>query len=171
MFPICLILGDSTALGTASALAASGMRCEVHARVGASSAETLRSWVGGARTPFVLIASGSNDPNNPALATNLTALRRRTSAVKVTWLAPYDATAARVVSAVANAFGDRVISLAYQPTRDRIHPVSYRSVALSLGWGIGPIGELASVVAPVITRQAKMARVASTRTATVIVFR
>ena len=171
MFPFCLILGDSTALGTAAALAAAGMQCEVHARVGASSAETLRNWTGGPRTTFALIALGSNDPQNPALGFNLAAIRRRTSAMRVTWLAPYDQTAARAVTAVANIFGDSVISLAYQPTRDRVHPASYRSVALSLGWGTAPIGELGSVVGPVIPRPANVARVASARTATVIVFR
>ena len=42
MIPFCLILGDSTAIGTAQALAAQGIRCEVHARVGAGSAEIER---------------------------------------------------------------------------------------------------------------------------------
>lgn len=52
MIPLCLIIGDSTALGTANALAAQGIRCAVHARVGAPSGDsvkTFRSPVGGDR--------------------------------------------------------------------------------------------------------------------------
>ncbi len=43
MIPFCLILGDSTAVGTAAALAMSGIQCEMRARVGASSSDALRS--------------------------------------------------------------------------------------------------------------------------------
>lgn len=38
MIPFCLIVGDSTGAGTASTLAAEGIRCKVYARVGARSA-------------------------------------------------------------------------------------------------------------------------------------
>ena len=86
MIPFCLILGDSTAVGTAQALAAQGIRCEVHARVGAGSAEIERRVRGASAATVALIALGSNDAASPALATNLLALRRRTIAVKVAWL-------------------------------------------------------------------------------------
>lgn len=130
----CLILGDSTAVGTADALAAQGIRCEVHARVSAPSGETGATWRGSGPVSRALIALGSNDPNNPALASNLLALRRRTSAAQVTWLAPYHPAAARVVTSLARSFGDTVVQLADHDSRDRVHPSSYRSVATSLGW-------------------------------------
>ena len=134
MLPLCLILGDSTAVGTAAALAASGVRCEVHARVGARSSDLLKVWLGGRVPARVLIGLGSNDPGDPTLARNLVALRRRASSSQVTWLAPYDPAASRVVASVAQAFGDQVVYLAYQPTRDRLHPTSYRPIAWSLHW-------------------------------------
>jgi hypothetical protein len=71
---------------------------------------------------------------NPALARNLMAVRRRTTAARVTWLLPYHPAAARVVATVAASFGDQVVPLSFQPTADQIHPRSYGSVAVSLGW-------------------------------------
>jgi len=59
MIPLCLVLGDSTAIGTADALAAAGMRCAVHARSGAPSIETVRTWRSGALNDRTLIALGS----------------------------------------------------------------------------------------------------------------
>jgi hypothetical protein len=129
MIPFCLILGDSTAVGTAQALAAQGIRCEVHARVGAGSAEIERRVRGASAATVALIALGSNDAASPALPTNLLALRRRTTAVKVAWLAPYDLRASSIVTSIAARFGDTVIPLRAQPSRDGIHPVSYRPVA------------------------------------------
>ena len=134
MIPFCLIVGDSTGVGTADALAAHGIRCEVHARVGAPSAEPLQTWRGVLPAGVALIALGSNDPANPALARNLLAVRRRVSASRVTWLAPYNPAAARVVVSLARALGDDVVQLASYSSRDRLHPASYRQVAMSLGW-------------------------------------
>ena len=134
MIPLCLIIGDSTGVGTAAALAEQGIRCEVHARVGASSSDVARTWRGSPPAAHALLAIGSNDPMNPALARNLMAVRRRTAAARVTWLLPYNPSAARVVATVAASFGDQVVPLSFQPTADQIHPRSYGSVAVSLGW-------------------------------------
>jgi len=134
MIPLCLIIGDSTALGTANALAAQGIRCAVHARVGAPSGDsvkTFRSPVGAGR---VLIALGSNDPTNPRLARNLMVVRQRAMGSQVTWLAPYHASAARIVTDIALSFGDPVIQLASVPSLDRVHPQNYRTVAAALQW-------------------------------------
>ena len=141
MLPVCLILGDSTAVGTADALAAQGLRCAVHARVGASSSETLRTFNGNAPVDRAIIGLGSNDPKNPQLVRNLAALRQRLSAVRVTWLAPYDPTAAGATLAVAKAFGDNVVRLDNIGTRDRVHPVSYQRVVTSLGWSGFSVGD------------------------------
>ena len=132
MIPLCLIVGDSTGVGTADALAALGVHCEVHTRVGAPSTEPLQTWRGSAVVDVALIALGSNDPSNLALARNLLAIRRRVIASRVTWLAPYNPAAARVVVGLARSLGDNVVQLAGYPSRDRLHPASYRRLAMSL---------------------------------------
>jgi hypothetical protein len=134
MIPLCLVLGDSTAVGTADALAAEGMRCAVHARSGAPSIETVRTWRSGAFSDRTLIALGSNDALNPKLSANLELLRRRVSASHVTWLAPYHPRAAAIVTAIADQFGDTVVYLGRFSSNDGIHPKSYRTVASALRW-------------------------------------
>lgn len=52
----------------------------------------------------------------------------------MTWLAPYNRTAALIVTKVALRFGDKVIPLAQLPTRDGVHPTSYRPISGLLGW-------------------------------------
>lgn len=112
MIPFCLILGDSTGVGTAGALARDGIRCEIHAHVGARSSGVLEEWQGRITPAVALIALGSNDVGDPRLERQLTALRARTRAPSVTWLAPYNRTAASIVTRVALRFGDKVIPLA-----------------------------------------------------------
>lgn len=148
MLPLCLILGDSTAVGTADALVAQGLQCAVHARVGASSTETLRTFRGNAPVERAVIGLGSNDPENPQLVRNLVALRQRLSAVRVTWLAPYNAAAAEAAVAIARSFGDDVVHLSSVATRDRVHPVSYRQVASSLRWSGAAIAVSGDRVSP-----------------------
>ena len=75
--PACIVIGDSIAVGTAGALASEGLRCEVHARVGASSGEMLRTFNNSAPRERAVIALGSNDVGNPNLLRNLVALRQR----------------------------------------------------------------------------------------------
>lgn len=134
MIPLCLIVGDSTGVGTASALTAQGVRCEIHARIGASSAEVAKTWKGSPPVARALLAIGSNDPTNPSLTRNLVSVRQRVTAARVTWLLPYNTTAARVVARVATTFGDQIVPLSFQPSADRVHPRSYGPVAASLGW-------------------------------------
>ena len=130
--PVCIVIGDSIAVGTAGALASEGLRCEVHARVGASSAEMLRTFTDGGHRARAVIALGSNDAGNPNLLRNLVALRQRVRATRVAWVTPYAPAAARISAAIARSFGDEIDHLAAIDTRDGIHPASYRSVALSL---------------------------------------
>lgn len=157
MIPLCLILGDSTGVGTAGALASQGIRCEVHAREGAPSSETLRTYQGGSPADVALIALGSNDASNPQLAANLLALRRRVPAARVTWLAPYNATASGIVTTIARAFGDAVLPLAAFTSRDGVHPSSYRPIAGALGWvprnAVGSVVRAASALPPVAMPQ------------------
>ena len=81
VIPLCLVLGDSTAVGTAEALAAQGVRCAVHAHEGAPSIETVKTWHSGSVSDRALVALGTNDALNPDLARNLQVLRRRVTAV------------------------------------------------------------------------------------------
>lgn len=134
MIPFCLILGDSTGVGTAGALAREGIQCEIHAHVGARSSGVLEEWQGRITPAVALIALGSNDVGDPRLERRLIALRARTRAPRVTWLAPYNRTAALIVMKVALRFGDKVIPLAQLPTRDGVHPTSYRPISGLLGW-------------------------------------
>lgn len=134
VIPLCLIIGDSTALGTAGALFAQGVRCAVHARIGAPSAELARVFHSVSGVDRVLIAIGSNDPTNPGLARNLKIIRQRAVVSRVTWLAPYHAGAAKIVTEIARTLGDSAIQLSAFPSRDRVHPNSYRTVATALQW-------------------------------------
>ncbi len=152
MIPFCLVVGDSTGIGAADALAAQGIRCEVHARVGAPSIEPLQTLRGSSLAGVALIALGSNDPGNPALARNLLAVRRHVSAVRVTWLAPYNPAAARIVLSLARSIGDDVVQLSAYPTRDRLHPASYRLVARALAWTDLGLRRSLPVAAAALTR-------------------
>lgn len=162
MLSLCLILGDSTAVGTADALARQGIRCEVHARVNARSGTIAREWPGAAAASEALIALGSNDADDPALERSLMAVRGRTRALRITWLAPYNGRAGLVVRRVAARFGDRVVSLTQHLTRDGIHPAAYGPVATSLGWrafpGLGQRVNFPDPPAPVPQAQIKPVR-------------
>jgi hypothetical protein len=130
----CLIIGDSTGVGTAAALAAQDIRCEVRAQVGVSSAPALARQAGATAASHVLVAVGSNDPTNPSLRSNLLRLRRQLAKPRVTWLAPYSPIAAEAVRSVSVTYGDAVIPLAGFASRDRIHPTNYAPVAHAIGW-------------------------------------
>uniref|UniRef100_UPI001C3F6596 hypothetical protein n=1 Tax=Sphingomonas adhaesiva TaxID=28212 RepID=UPI001C3F6596 len=118
MIPFCLILGDSTAVGTAAALAMSGIQCEMRARVGASSSNALRSSPEKLSASLVVIALGSNDPRSPKLLQNLHVMRRRTAASRVVWIAPYNPAASVIVTTVAMTYGDTVVHLDAFRTQD-----------------------------------------------------
>lgn len=134
MIPVpCLILGDSHAEATATAVRnVAGQRCAVITKRGASSSAILK------QTPTiayggVVISAGTNDADNPDLAYNLNAIRGRFRAGRVVWLMPYNREAAMTVQWVAHRWGDRVIDLAWARARkDGVHCVSYSWVARSV---------------------------------------
>ena len=134
MIPACLIVGDSIGVGMAGALAMQGIHCEVRAQVGATSKRVLDLQPVIAATGHAVIAAGSNDPANPGLKQNLRRLRTRLAAQRVTWIAPYDARASRIVVSLALTFGDTVVPLSLYATRDRVHPASYGPLSRSLAW-------------------------------------
>jgi hypothetical protein len=124
----CFIVGDSIALGTATA---EGLKpshkpaCNYDAKIGIPSAQV----VGKVRTndyartaDLVVVSAGSNDPYNPRLANNLQAIRDHLGH-RVLWIVPVNPRAAMLVRIVAQHNGDGVVS--FQPGHDGHHPHSY----------------------------------------------
>lgn len=126
----CLILGDSTGLGTAKEINArySG-RCDVIAVERATAAQILH-W----RKPpkaygTCIFAIGSNDKPDAAVTAKLARLRRSIFTRRVIWLLPYSRPRAYLVNSVALSFGDATLDLSRFPTKDGIHPARYGEVA------------------------------------------
>lgn len=118
----CFIVGDSIALGTAVGESTGGPgvpQCELHARIGASSAMIV-GWSHDA--DLVVISAGSNDPDNVGLEGNLEAIRRPIKH-RVLWIVPVAGRVANIVRSVALRHGDATV--AFAPGRDGVHPHSY----------------------------------------------
>lgn len=123
----CAIVGDSIADGLAEKMP----HCQRNAKIGIPSGKIIE------RVPqgylgLLIISAGSNDPQNPRLADNLNAMRRRAGG-GVIWIAPVDSRARSVVNSVAQAHGDRVVT--FTPGRDHVHPRSYSEIAQQIQGG------------------------------------
>lgn len=131
----CLIIGDSIAQGAAAALRAALFdRCAIVAQQGISSRQIARI-VPADTFNTAAISAGSNDADSPALSQRLAQLRAGISARYVLWIMPYHRRAAQIVRATAATYGDSVIDLAELPSRDRLHPASYRGLGVALSRG------------------------------------
>ena len=119
----CLIVGDSIAVGLASALKG----CIVAAKVG------IAAHTPGTIVDVAFISSGSNDPTNPNLSANLESTRMRLTAGRIVWIKPVNPHARGVVTAVAAAHGDKAV--AFMPGRDNVHPESYEALAREVNGG------------------------------------
>lgn len=123
-----VVVGDSIAVGTGSKI----KDATVAATVGDSST-TIKNKVQANQSiknfTNAVISAGSNDPTNPQLAANLTAIRTALAARNYIWLLPYNSTASTVVKNVASANGDKTIDLTQFPSRDNLHPSNYGLVA------------------------------------------
>lgn len=129
----CLILGDSTGLGTARAVNARyAAQCDVQAAERATAAQMLGWAVPAKAYGTTILAVGSNDMADTKVFDQLSRLRARLATRRVIWLLPYARPQAYLVSQVAFAFGDETLDLKRFPTRDNIHPRSYGDVASSL---------------------------------------
>lgn len=100
----CLVAGDSIALAVSAFL-----HCKrVNAKIGIGSQAIIDRV---APAPVVIISAGSNDPANPLLAVNLSAMRANAGETsKVIWVLPIHPRARETVKAVADEFGDIVVS-------------------------------------------------------------
>jgi len=121
----CVIVGDSIAVGTATAEGLKPSRrppCTMDAKIGIPSGQI----VGRVHAADLLVISaGSNDPDNPKLERNLRAIRAKATG-KVLWIVPVPARAAALVKKVAAVHHDGIIS--FNPGRDGLHPHSYAPI-------------------------------------------
>ena len=108
----CAVIGDSIAVDLGLALP----DCAMHARIGIGSAAIVGLVE---RADLIVISAGSNDPDNPALARNLEAIRARCPG-RVLWVLPIHPRARAIVAEVAAAHGDATAGFA--PARDNVHP-------------------------------------------------
>jgi hypothetical protein len=113
----CVIIGDSIAQGIGQL----AQTCATHAKVGASSSYITRFRQQGDTT---IISAGSNDPYSAKLLENLRKIRKRIFG-HVVWILPYNRHAASQVRKAAKP-GDVLVDLKRCPTRDRVHPTSYK---------------------------------------------
>ncbi|AOH87243.1 hypothetical protein AWL63_24105 (plasmid) [Sphingomonas panacis] len=129
----CLIMGDSTGVGTASAInARRTMHCDVIAAERATAKQIL-AWRKSTKTyGTAILAVGSNDIPGPALARDLAKMRSTLATRRVIWLLPYSRPAAGVVNSVAISFNDETLDLARFPSKDRVHPARYEDIAKAL---------------------------------------
>jgi hypothetical protein len=123
----CLLIGDSIAAGILSV----NPECVSYATVGASSDQIVTHYAGfaGAAASYVVISMGSNWPTNPRNYGNAQKLRRGIRSPCVIWILPYNRKAAEVIKLVAEENQDSYIDLAAQPTKDKVHPVSYKRLS------------------------------------------
>lgn len=95
----CLLVGDSTIVGTAEAIrAALGVTCDVQAREGVATSTILQWQAPAGSYRVAVIGSGSNDAGSPRLSRDLALLRGAVRADRVIWLRPYNRTASAAVS-------------------------------------------------------------------------
>lgn len=129
----CLILGDSTGVGTAQAINARyAQQCDVQAAERATAGEILGWRRPAKKYGTSILAIGSNDDAGPRLADRLLRIRASITTRRVIWLLPYARPQAYTVSSVAATFGDETLDLARFRSKDKVHPLSYGDVALRL---------------------------------------
>lgn len=129
----CLILGDSTGLGTARAINAThSAHCDVMAIEGATTSRVVGWRMAPKRYGTTILSVGSNDRPTPGLKHRLVRLRKKLVTRRVIWLLPYARENAGIVNSVAIYFHDESLDLARFPSRDKLHPSRYLDVAKAL---------------------------------------
>jgi len=115
----CLVVGDSIAVGVATAMP----ECQVRARSGITSIGYLQSLAIPLAADLVVISLGANDWHLSTFA-NLCALRQSLTARRVVWLLPnIQRPGVRdAIQRVAAMHGDRTVDTAPYAGPDRVHP-------------------------------------------------
>jgi hypothetical protein len=133
--PKCYIVGDSIALGTATAEGLPAKYkpdCEVDAKIGIPSSAIIER---AHDAQLVVISAGSNDPTNPELVKNLEAIRV-VATQNVLWIIPaVSPVAAAAVKKVAADHGDDTI--AFTPGPDHTHPHTYLPIITRVNADMG----------------------------------
>lgn len=116
----CHVAGDSIAVGVSHYLP-----CSHNAKGGIPSVAVIGRVKAGTVN---IISAGSNDALNPNLASNLLQIRQRANSV--IWILPIHKRAAAIVRKVAAGGNDQVVT--FIPSRDNVHPRSYRELAAAI---------------------------------------
>ncbi|MCK9532594.1 MAG: SGNH/GDSL hydrolase family protein [Gammaproteobacteria bacterium] len=125
---VCLILGDSIAVGTHQALAYQHTECIRQAKVGISS-KVIDRYPVVENADTVVISAGSNDdPRNNNVPT-FEHIRTKYIGKKVVWILPRNRTLANQVLQVARKYGDAYVDGVGFKSNDNLHPASYASMA------------------------------------------
>lgn len=120
----CLILGDSIAVGIGSV----SPQCETEATVGINSKNFVVSHTYIQKADTTIISLGSNDGNSD-YSNYIKALREKITG-KVIWILSANNSKARnIVLRIADQYHDSVVYLSNFPSRDGVHPKSYKQVA------------------------------------------
>ena len=125
----CLIVGDSIAVDLGAEMRG---RCSVDAQSGIGSAAIISRVK---PSGLVVISSGSNDPRNPKLVSNLEASRVRAGASRVLWIVPQNPVAAVAVLSVAARYDDATVE--FEAARDGIHPLRFWPLVRAVKRGLG----------------------------------
>ena len=123
----CAYIGDSIAVG----LEQQDRRCELHARVGASSRFIVNNYTGRGGDDYTVISIGSNDSDPATVYRNASRLRATLNSRKVIWVLPYNREMANILIRLIHTRYSRDTYIDLSPFRsnDRVHPSSYRNVS------------------------------------------
>lgn len=123
----CAYIGDSIAVG----LEQQDRRCEVHARVGASSQFIRRNYAGQGGDEYTVISVGSNDSDPNTVYGNAFALRNSINSRRVIWVLPYNREMANTILRLIRTSyrRDTYIDLSQFRSNDGVHPRSYGNVS------------------------------------------
>lgn len=125
---VCLVLGDSIAVGTQQALIVQHLVCERQARVGISSSK-INEYPVIDKAGVVIISAGSNDDPKQDNSSMYELIRQKYVGKRVIWILPRNRTIAHQVMKVVQKYKDSFVDgLAYK-SLDNTHPTNYIGMA------------------------------------------
>jgi hypothetical protein len=148
-----VVVGDSIGVGIGQVL----KNAKTFATTGIGSAKIIsHAHSANMLKPTVaIISAGSNDIVNgkgdpSKLQSNLQQIKSSLSTAKRIWILPYDATAKKVVAAVAS--GDEMIDLSNFQSSDHIHPSNYSQVVSEISEFTRSVPPAQATTAPAATQ-------------------